>query len=522
MKGNTMKHNKKYIFDPKEKCTQAVIFARVSTRDQFDKGASIPAQLERLKEYCQEKELKVLKTYEIPESSTNGERKKFHEMVSFVAEQKHKTAIAVYCIDRLQRGYKEYVELDSLRESGHIELHFYKEALILTKDSNSADISRWDFGILGAKMYVGALRDNVKRAMQYNWKNGQWQGFAPVGYLNIRHEDEKADIIVDPVRAPMVQKLFIEYATGNHTMKSLVDLAHVMGLKSTQKKCTKTLSRVQINAMLKNPFYVGRMRIKEEEIPHKYPPLITEDVFQRVQDILSGRSQISYSSKAWYGEKDFVLRGLIRCAHCGNLMTTERHIKKSGKVYTYLKCNHIDRTCTQKPVSEQELLKQIEDKLFHQLHLTPELKKNIQQAVKDGMKEESKNNAAYKRSLTMERDQLEAKKKKLVIAWLDGQLSKEECDNLSKDFETRLKEIDELCTQLNNYDNDLDRGIEQISNVALNIGEVYKSSIISEKHRILQLLLSNSVVDGKSLYFSITKPFDKLLISKGLNEWWAR
>lgn len=33
-------------------------------------------------------------------------------------------------------------------------------------------------------------------------------------------------------------------------------------------------------------------------------------------------------------------------------------------------------------------------KLFHQLHLTPELKKNIQQAVKDGMKEESKNNAA--------------------------------------------------------------------------------------------------------------------------------
>ena len=161
-------------------------------------------------------------------------------------------------------------------------------------------------------------------------------------------------------------------------------------------------------------------------------------------------------------------------------------------------------------------------KLFHQLHLTPELKKNIQQAVKDGMKEESKNNAAYKRSLTMERDQLEAKKKKLVIAWLDGQLSKEECDNLSKDFETRLKEIDELCAQLNNYDNDLDRGIEQISNVALNIGDVYKRSIISEKHRILQLLLSNSVVDGKSLYFSITKPFDKLLISKGLNEWWAR
>ena len=409
-------NNNKNMIDPKEKCTQALLFCRVSTKDQFDKGVSIPAQVEKLKQYCQDKELKVLKVYEIPESSTNGERKKFHEMISFVEEQKHKTAIVVYCIDRLQRGYKEYVELDSLREQGHIELHFYKEGLILTSESNSSDIARWDFGILGAKMYVGALRDNVKRSMQYNYRQGQFQSFAPVGYLNIRHEDGKADIIVDPVRAPMVQKLFVEYATGQQTMKSLEELAHIMGLKSTQKKCVKTLSRVQIHAMLKNPFYMGQMRVKGEIMPHKYPPLITPDVFQRVQDILNNRNQIPYTSKAWYGEKDFVLRGLIRCSHCGGLMTSERHVRpKSGRVYTYLKCNHIDKTCTQKPVSEQELLKQIEDKLFHQIHLTPTLVKNIQKAVKDGLKEENNNNAAFKRSLSIEKEQLEAKKKNWLL-----------------------------------------------------------------------------------------------------------
>ena len=151
--------------------------------------------------------------------------------------------------------------------------------------------------------------------------------------------------------------------------------------------------------------------------------------------------------------------------------------------------------------------------------LTPTLVKNIQKAVKDGLKEENNNNAAFKRSLSIEKEQLEAKKKKLVIAWLDGQLTKEACDNLAQDFDKRLNEIDELCTKLNNYDSDLDKAVEQISDVALNIGEVYKSSIISEKHRILQLLLSNSVVDGKNLYFSTRKPFDKLLSSKGLNTW---
>lgn len=34
-------------------------------------------------------------------------------------------------------------------------------------DSNSSDILRWDMGILSAKMYVGALRDNVLRSQEY-------------------------------------------------------------------------------------------------------------------------------------------------------------------------------------------------------------------------------------------------------------------------------------------------------------------------------------------------------------------
>lgn len=46
-------------------------------------------------------------------SSTRGGRAKFYEMLEFVKSQKHKTAIVVNCVDRLQRGYKECVELDN-------------------------------------------------------------------------------------------------------------------------------------------------------------------------------------------------------------------------------------------------------------------------------------------------------------------------------------------------------------------------------------------------------------------------
>ncbi len=52
------------------------------------------------------------------------------------------------------------------------DIHFCKERLILTKNSPSFDIMRWDMGILSGKMYVANLRDDVNRGMNYNfdWK----------------------------------------------------------------------------------------------------------------------------------------------------------------------------------------------------------------------------------------------------------------------------------------------------------------------------------------------------------------
>ena len=38
-----------------EKCTQAILFARVSSKKQKDKGVSLDVQMETITKYCQEK-----------------------------------------------------------------------------------------------------------------------------------------------------------------------------------------------------------------------------------------------------------------------------------------------------------------------------------------------------------------------------------------------------------------------------------------------------------------------------------
>lgn len=261
---------RKYKYTESEECKQAVVFARVSSSKQ-ELGASIDAQLEAITNYCDKKGLNIIKQFEITESSTRGGRKEFYKMLDFVKKQKHKTGIIVYSVDRLQRGFNEYVALEQLMKDDKIEIHFYKEGFHLHKESSASDIMRWDMGILSGKMYIAAMKDNVKRSMKFNWESGKWQGLAPIGYLNAKGEDKKATLIVDEERAPMIQQIFKAYATSQHTLKSICNMAKEMGLtskevnhfkKSNDYKKKAPISRNKVDDILKNPFYYGMMSIK--------------------------------------------------------------------------------------------------------------------------------------------------------------------------------------------------------------------------------------------------------------------
>ena len=167
---------------------KSVIFTRVSTKDQED-GHSLNAQLERLKRYSEQKNLTIIREYQISESSTLGDRKKFNEMINFIKDESKKSkstiALIVDSVDRLQRGFKESALIDDLRKDKILEIHFYKEGFVLNEKSPSGDIIRWDFGILGAKMYVQSLSDNVKRGNLYALNSGHYPGKPPIGYKKV-------------------------------------------------------------------------------------------------------------------------------------------------------------------------------------------------------------------------------------------------------------------------------------------------------------------------------------------------
>lgn len=87
-----------------------------------------------------------------------------------------------------------------------------------------------------AQSYVDSLSDNVKRSLDHKLRKGQWIGPAPLGYLNSRDASGNSIIILDQSRAFIIKKLFEEYASGVYTLRSMVNMAKELGLRS-EKNC---------------------------------------------------------------------------------------------------------------------------------------------------------------------------------------------------------------------------------------------------------------------------------------------
>ncbi|MGX6960238.1 MAG: recombinase family protein [Rickettsia endosymbiont of Pentastiridius leporinus] len=244
----------------KRTATKAVILARVSSREQ-EEGYSIDAQKHRLQEYCKHKKLEVIKVFEIVESSSRGDRKQFKEMIKFAKSQHETIAIVADKVDRTQRRISEIPLLEEPIKAGKIELHFRTEGYIIHKDSQFRARLTWGMNVLMAQSYVDNLSDNVKLSLEPKVRQGEWIGPAPLGYLNSKDEKGNSTVTINELKAPIIKRIFEEYATGIYTLGQLVIKAKEWGLRSKKEN---NINKSTLHDLLQNPFYYGEMIVKGE------------------------------------------------------------------------------------------------------------------------------------------------------------------------------------------------------------------------------------------------------------------
>src|SRR5215472_8605355 len=189
---------------------QAVIYARVSSKEQEKEGFSIPAQLKLLKDYASAQGIAVAQEYVDVETAKQTGRAAFGEMVAYLKAHPSVGVMLVEKTDRLYRNLKDWVTIDDL----DVEIHFPKEGVVFSRESRSSEKFMHGIKVLMAKNYIDNLSEEARKGMQEKAEEGIWPTKTPLGYRNVAGADGKKIIEHDPESAPIISRLFEWYATG--------------------------------------------------------------------------------------------------------------------------------------------------------------------------------------------------------------------------------------------------------------------------------------------------------------------
>jgi site-specific DNA recombinase len=478
---------------------KAIFLARVSDKKQD----SNEAQMTRVLEYAKHKNLETWKIYELEESSTQGNRDKFQEIIQIVQKTTETIALVVDTVDRLQRSFKESVQLDELRKKGKVEIHFYRENLIINKDSNSADILRWDMAVMFAKSYVLQLSDNVKRKQEQMRRNGELTGKPPFGYESVYNEDgQRINIIPSPRTAHYVRKMFELYATGNYSTLTVREYLTKEGLLSSTGK---PMALSMVDHILNNTFHWGEMTANGKKYPHKYEPLITRALFEQCQTVRKSWNKKPFA----YASKPYILRGLVRCGKCGCSLSPET---AKGK-YTYYSCTNAkkDICSTKIYIKEEDLLKPMYE-VFETFENIPqekidwlvgELKKSV----------ESKN--LYHRnvidSLQKEYNDVQDRIESILDLLVDRSITKDDYDKRLLKYKDKQYDLGIQLEEHTKADESYYITVATMFSIAKYSRELFESSEVPEKRAILNYLLQNYTVNEKTPCITMRSPFVEML-----------
>ena len=319
----------------------AVIYARYSTDSQREE--SIEGQIRECTAYAEKNGFTVVKHYiDRAVSAKTDNRPQFQQMIKD-SERGIFDVIIVWKLDRFARN-----RYDSARYKTQLKRNGVKLV------SATEVISAGPEGIIlesvlegYAEYYSADLSEKVVRGMTENALKGIYNGGTiPFGYMI----DETRHYQPDPLLAPYVEQTFQKYADGA-TMTDLRDWLKAHNIKNSMGG---EMSYNTIQRMLSNRRYIGELRLRDVVQPNAIPALVSEELFNKVQEKLAKNKKAPARHKA---EESYLLTTKLYCGKCGALMFGESGVSHTGKMYTYYKCAAAKKkkTCDKKAVRKQWL-----------------------------------------------------------------------------------------------------------------------------------------------------------------------
>ena len=346
---------------------RAVAYFRMSTQDQDD---SIPQQIEWAEKAAERERVAIVERFADEGVKGHDTRKRtaFHAMLAFCqAEQKAGRPIdAVVCwhLNRFSRA-------DS-QETGWFLWEFRKAGVryILTNE-RWHDLDRLEDRLLmGVQQEAACHKFSVDlagatgRGMTRKAKGQQPVAPPPFGYNTTYESPDRGGKLrpvgwsINPAEASIVRRLFRDYASGQHTLRSIADALNREGVpgpaafrkRRLRPQDTGKWNVASIRVILINESYLGHHlwgrqqtgvfaccidgefrprpqtdRGKKKNVDpsqvirreNAHDAIVDEETFRRVQTLLARNKRSPVPGR---GRAVYLFTGILRCGLCGKTM----------------------------------------------------------------------------------------------------------------------------------------------------------------------------------------------------------
>ncbi|MBI5351720.1 MAG: recombinase family protein [Chloroflexi bacterium] len=341
---------------------RAVIYARVSTDEQAEKGHGLSYQLEECRRYADRMGFQVIKEITDNVSGASLNRSGFIALEMMITNHEAQVVVA-YTSDRLSRNYYDYVPLIGKWQDKKVELHFVDRGQ--SQNDLQGMISDGIFAMLAhterLKILDRTRNGRIRKAKDD--KKPVMSGIVPYGYGRIGKARD-AEMIIDPVEAEVVKMIFRWYTTnedgGPLSLRGIANRLDSMGIRP---KSAGFWGPSSVRLIITNEIYAGRTyyskteilkdgrqvsRPKADWIPIDVPhlALVNRKTYETALSKTKRNKELSSRNR----KHEYLLVGHFFCGNCNLAMYGFQKKKRSKPYYRcasyyhkVIKCGHTVR-----------------------------------------------------------------------------------------------------------------------------------------------------------------------------------
>ena len=313
----------------------ALLYARVSTDEQAERGYSLRDQEERLRRHCERAGVEALNVYREDHSAKTFSERPAWQKLRRRVEATPETVGAVLFTkwSRFSRDATGALRVLQKLDGLGVEAQAIEQPI----DRSVPE----QLPMLGVYIMMPEA-DNRRRSI--NTLQGQRQAIRegryiynpPVGYKGVPGADGKQRLVPDDDQAPLIRRAFEQAATA--PWRSLKEIWRELTAEGLRRKTS------QFYRMLRNPVYCGQLRLKawrgepEEVVEGLHEGIISKELFREAQRVRFSERNRGATRPGANLTPQLPLRGHLVCPRCEKRLSGSRS-KGRSKYYWYYHCN---------------------------------------------------------------------------------------------------------------------------------------------------------------------------------------